>query len=166
MPYAHEMHISQIPKACCMCPTCMPMQGACTPHTNSHVIHPLHACDIHPAHTKHAIHMSQTCLMHAAHALHTCHLPAKAEHFPNAHIHACTGILHERTPQACCTYTVSTHNVCMLQANNTQAAHMPHSPASQMPHMLHAQVCCRHAKDTNCVHVGMCALILNILQAH
>jgi hypothetical protein len=107
--------------------------------------------------TLHTPNMPQTCLMRAAHALHTCHLPAKAEHFPNAHIHACTGILHASTPQACCTYTVSTHNVCMLQANNTRAAHMPHSPASQMPHMLHAQVCCRHAKDTNCVHVGMCA---------
>jgi len=143
--------------AACAPHACLCRVHARRTHTTSHVIHTLHACDIHPAHTKHAIHMSQTCLMHAAHALHTCHLPAKAEHFPNAHIHACTGILHARTPQACCTYTVSTHNVCMLQANNTQAAHMPHSPASQMPHMLHAQVCCRHAKDTNCVHVGMCA---------
>jgi hypothetical protein len=161
MPNAHGMHISQMPQACCMCPTCMPMQGACTQHTHHFTCHThTHACDIHPAHTlqahtKHIIHMSQTCLMYAAHALHTCHSLAifrlNTFHM-RTFMHAQAYYMQERHKLAA--HTLYAHNVCVLHVNNTQAAHMPHSPASQMPHMIHAQVCCSHAKDTHCVHVA------------
>jgi hypothetical protein len=132
-------------------------------------------------HPKHAIHMSQTCLTQAARALHTCHSHAiHRQHtfhmhtFMNAQAY-CT-VLHARMPQAQCTYSVCINDVCMVHTRNTQAAHMPHSPASHMPHMSHTQVCCRHAKDTHCVHIACkphakhaClhfTLILHMLHAH
>ncbi len=63
-------------------------------------------------------------------------------------------VLHARVPQAQCTDSVCTHDVCMVHTRNTQTTHIPHSPASHMPHMSHTQVCCRHAKDTHCVHIA------------
>jgi hypothetical protein len=85
-------------------------------------------------------------------------------------------VLHARMPQAQCTYSGCTHDVCMVHTRNTQAAHMPYSPASQMAHMSHTQVCCRHAKGTHCVHIECkphathacmhATLILHILHAH
>jgi hypothetical protein len=139
--------------AACAPHACLCRVHARLTHTTSHVIHTLHACGIHPAQTKHAIHMSQTCLMHAA--LHTCHSLAicRLNTF-SLHIfmHAQTYYMQERHKLAA--HTLYAHTMYDFHGNNTQAAHMPHSPSSQMPHMLHAQVCCRHAKDTDHVHVA------------
>jgi hypothetical protein len=126
-----------------------------------HMSYTLHACDIHPAraHPKHAIHMSQTCRTHSdVHhilATHISYLGCTFSKCTHSCMHRHTRV-HARMPQACCTYTACTHNVpiCMLHANNTQAAHMQRSPASQMPHMPHTRKCCRHAEDAHCVHVN------------
>ncbi len=158
---------------------CIPSANAqCTYRMGT--AHTPHACEIHPSRTPN---MPYTCHKPVLHRLHLHCILATCMPYIGGTLSTCTHswmhrqiVLHARMPQAQCTYSVCKNDVCMIHTRNTQAAHMPHSPASHMPHMSHTQVCCRHTKDTHCVHIACkphathacvhATLLLHILHAH
>ncbi len=132
------------------------VQKQCTCYMGT--AHTPHACELHPTCTPN---MPYTCHKPVLHRLHMHCIFATRMPYIGGTLSTCTHswmhrhiVLHARMPQAQCTYSVYTHDVCLIHTRNTQAAHMPHSPASHTPHISHTQVCCRHAKDTHCVHIA------------
>jgi hypothetical protein len=158
MPHANGMHMAQMLQTYCMCPTCALIQGICTSHTHhfacyTHTTCLWHSPCTHPACTHQTCHTHITNLSYA-HCTCTAYLPLachrQAEHFSDAHIHASTGILHARTPQACCTYTYTyTYIRCM------------HAPRKQHSSSTHATLTC--IKDAT---YATCASMLQACQRH
>ncbi len=152
--------------AACAPHACLCRVHARRTHTTSHVIHTLHACDIHPAHTKHAINLSYACCTC------TAYLPLACQDWTLSKCtHSC---LHRHT--TCKNATSLLHIHC----KHTQCMHAPGKQHSSGTHatltcitdatyatcasML--QACQRH-KLCACWNVCKYAtLILNILQAH
>ena len=171
MPHAHEMHISQIPQACCMCPTCMPMQGACMPHTHHFTCHTHTACLWHSPCTHQTCHTHVTNLSYACCTC-TAYLPL-----------ACQGWTLSKCTHSCLHRHTTCKNATSLLHIHCKHTQCMHAPGKQHSSCTHAtltcitdatyatcasmlQACQRH-KLCACWNVCMYAtLILNILQAH
>ncbi len=129
---------ARMPQACCMCPTCMPVQGTCKPMHAAHTpLYMSYTCRMHMtftlhAHTKHAIHMAQTCPTRAACAPHAiCRLHTFHMH---TFMHAQAYYMQECHKLAAHTLYAQT-TVCMLYANFVP---LMHATLILILHILHA----------------------------